>query len=74
MIQEKLEIEDVNIERAHRVGNTSNTSPRTVVDNFYSFKGKQLVLSAAKTLKGQNISTKTSLRIRWILGKRNGSQ
>ena len=25
MIQEKLEIEDVNIERAHRMGNTSNT-------------------------------------------------
>ena len=55
MIQEKLEIEDVNIERAHRVGNTSNTSPRTVVAKFSSFKGKQLVLSAAKKLKGQNI-------------------
>ena len=55
MIQENLEIEDVNIERAHRVGNTSNTSPRTVVAKFCSFKGKQLVLSAAKKLKGQNI-------------------
>ena len=54
MIQEKLEIEDVNIERAHRVGNTSNTSPRTVVAKFSSFKGKQLI-SAAKKLKGQNI-------------------
>ena len=31
IIQEKLEIEYVNIQRAHRVGNTSNTSPRTVV-------------------------------------------
>ena len=31
MIQEKLEIEDVNIERAHRGGNTNNASPRTVV-------------------------------------------
>ena len=55
MIQEKLEIEDVNIEKAHRVDNTSNTSPRTVVAKFSSFKGKQLVLSAAKKLKGQNI-------------------
>ena len=55
MIQEKLEIQDVNIERAHRVGSTSNTSPRTVVAKFSSFKGKQLVLSAAKKLKGQNI-------------------
>ena len=55
MIQEKLEIQDVNIERAHRVGSTSNTSPRTVVPKFSSFKGKQLVLSATKKLKGQNI-------------------
>ena len=54
MIQEKLEIQDVNIERAHRVGSTSNTSPRAVVAKFSSFKGKQLVLSAAKKLKGQN--------------------
>ena len=55
MVQEKLEIEDVNIERAHRVGNTSNTLPRTVVAKFSSFKGKQLALSTAKKLKGQNI-------------------
>ena len=55
MIQEKLEIQDVNNERAHRVGSTSNTSPRTVVAKFSSFKGKQLVLSAAKKLKVQNI-------------------
>ena len=55
MIQEKLEIQDINIERAHRVGSTSNTSPRTVVAKFSSFNGKQLVLSAAKKLKGQNI-------------------
>ena len=55
MIQEKLEIRDINIERAHRVGSTSNTLPRTVVAKFSTFKGKQLVLSAAKSLKGQNI-------------------
>ena len=55
MIQEKLEIQDINIERAHRVGSTSNASPRIVVAKFSSFKGKQLVLSAAKKLKGENI-------------------
>ena len=55
MIQENLEIQDVNIERAHRVSSTSNTSPRTVVAKFSSFKGKQLFLSSAKKLKGQNI-------------------
>ena len=55
MIQEKLEIQDVNIQRVHRVGSTSNTSPRTVVAKFSIFKRKQLVLSATKKLKGQNI-------------------
>ena len=55
MIQEKLEIEDVNIERAHRVGNTNSTLPRTITAKFSGFKGKQIVLSAAKKLKGQNI-------------------
>ena len=54
MIQEKLDIKDVNSERAHRVGNTSNTSPRAVVAKFSSFKGKQRTF-AAKKLKGQNI-------------------
>ena len=54
-IQEKLEIEDVNIERAHRVGNTNNISPRTVVAKFSSFKRKQIVLSIAIKLKEQNI-------------------
>ena len=51
MIQEKLEIEDANIERAHRVGNTNSTLPRTVIAKFSIFKGKQIVLSAAKKFK-----------------------
>ena len=51
----KLEMEDVNIEKAYRVGNTSSTLPRTIIVKFPSFKGKQIVLSAAKKLKGQNI-------------------
>ena len=40
MIQERLEIEDVNTERAHRVGNTNSTLPRTIIAKFSSFKGK----------------------------------
>ena len=51
----KLEMEDVNIEKAYRVGNTNSTLPRTIIVKFPSFKGKQIVLSAAKKLKGQNI-------------------
>ena len=41
MIQEKLEVAYVNIEKAHRVGNTSNASSRTAVATFSSFKGNQ---------------------------------
>ena len=41
MIQEKLGIKDVNIERAHRVGNTNNTSARRVVAKFYSSKERK---------------------------------
>ena len=55
MIQEKLEIEDVYFESGHRVGNINNTLPRTIIAKFSSFKGKQIVLSDAKKLKGQNI-------------------
>ena len=41
MIQEKLGIKDVNIERAHRVGNTNNTSTRRVIAKFYSSKERK---------------------------------
>ena len=51
MIYEKLEIEDVNTERAHQVGNTNNTSPRTAITKPSSIKVKQIVLSAAKNFK-----------------------
>ena len=63
MIQEKQEIEDVNTERAHRVSNTNNTSPRTIIAKFSSFKRKQTVLSAARKDKIFT-SMKTSLRRR----------
>ena len=55
MIREKLEIGDVNNERAHMVVNTNSNLPRTIISNFSSFKEKQIVLSATKKLKEQNI-------------------
>ena len=39
MIQQKLETEDVNIERALGVGNTNYALPRTIIATFSSFKG-----------------------------------
>lgn len=50
MIQEKLYIADAHIKRAHRVRNSTNTSPRTVVTKISSFRGK--ILSAARKMKG----------------------
>ena len=75
MIQEKLEIGDVNIERAQWVGNI-NTPHQEQQPSFLILKENKLFLSAAKKLEGQNIyitTTETSLR-RWITEKRNGSQ
>ena len=65
IIQEKLEIEDVSIERSHGVGSINNTSPRTIIVKFFSFKGKQIILSAVKSWKDKIFtSTKTSLKRR----------
>ena len=55
MVQEKLEMEDINTEKAHRVSNTNSTLLKTAGAKFSSFKGKQIILSDAKKFKGQNI-------------------
>ena len=49
MIRDVLELEGINIEKAHRVANKSNerNAPRTIVA-----KDKQAILSVAKKLKG----------------------
>ena len=53
MIRDVLELEGINIERAHRVGNKSNekNAPRTIVAKFSSYKDKQAILSVAKKMK-----------------------
>ena len=58
MIRDVLELEVINIERAYRVGNKSNernTTPRTIIAKFSSYKDKQTVLSVAKALKEKDI-------------------
>ena len=57
MIRDVLELEGINIERAHRVGNKSNekNAPRTIVAKFSSYKDKQAILSVAKKLKEKDI-------------------
>lgn len=49
------EMRDINTERAHIMGNTNNILLRSVTVKFSSFKGKQIVLSDAINLKGQNV-------------------
>ena len=84
MIRDVLELEGINIERAHRVGNKSNekNAPRTIVAKFSSYKDKQAILSVAKKLKGKYIYinedySKETLEIRkenWQTVKRLRSQ
>ena len=86
MIRDVLELEGINIERAHRVGNKSNekNAPRTIVAKFSSYKDKQAILSVANKLKGKNIYiyinedySKETLEIRkenWQTVKRLRSQ
>ena len=58
MIDDVLELDEINIERAHRVRKKSNerNTPRTIVAKFSSNKDKQTVLSVAKKLKEKDIS------------------
>ena len=57
MICDVLELEGINIQRAHRAGNKSNkrNAPRTIVAKFASYKDKQAIFSVAKKLKGKDI-------------------
>ena len=68
-----MEIEDIHIERAHRVGNTDNTLRSAINAKFSSFKEKQKVLPVAKKLKGKDTCVKEKyLKRLQIFGKRNG--
>lgn len=56
VLKEKLQIQqDVEIERAHRVGRSTGRGPRPVVVKFMRHKDKSSILQRAKMLKGSNI-------------------
>ena len=52
MLIERLDIENVEIESAHRAGRKSRNKPRTVVCKLLRFKD---ILRKTKLLKGTNI-------------------
>ena len=69
LFKEKLELENISVERAHRVGNKGNNNKRTIVLKLASFKDKLKIISEARKLKGTNISinedySKETLEIR----------
>jgi len=51
MLENKLNVQDVVIERAHRVGRQKNAEPRPIVLKLLSYKDKELVLEKRKLLK-----------------------
>ena len=55
MLKERLDIENVEIERAHRAGRKSRNKPRTIVCKLLRFNDKQNILRKAKLLKGTKI-------------------
>ena len=69
LFKEKLELENISVERAHRVGNKGKNKKRTIVLKLASFKDKLKIISEARKLKGTNISinedySKETLEIR----------
>ena len=55
MLKERLDIENVEIERAHRAGRKTRNKPRTIVSKLLRFKDKQNILRKAKLPKETNI-------------------
>ena len=55
MLKERLDIENVEIECAHRAGRKSKNKPRTIACKLLRFKDKQTILRKVKLLKGTNI-------------------
>ena len=69
LFKEKLQLENISVERAHRVGNNEKNNKQTVVFKLASFKNKLKIISEARKLKGTNISinedySKETLEIR----------
>ena len=57
ILKENLDItQNIEIERAHRMGNTRNNQPRTIIMKLLRYKDKELILNSAKKLKNTNIS------------------
>ncbi|XP_065681445.1 uncharacterized protein LOC136095126 [Hydra vulgaris] len=57
IFNEQLQLKNIVIERAHRIGKVYNNmdTPRTVILKLLNYKDKELILKNAKKLKGKGI-------------------
>lgn len=55
LLDEKLQLPTMKLERAHRVGPFNSSRPRTIVARFENFGDREAVVRNAKKLKGTNI-------------------
>ena len=56
VFKEKLQLENISVERANRVGNTKKNNKQKIFVKLASFKGKVKIISEARKLKGTKIS------------------
>lgn len=55
LLEDKLQMPGLQLERAHRVGTRQDSRPRTIVARFNRFCDREAVMRNAKKLKGTNI-------------------
>ena len=55
MFRQKLKLENIEIERAHRTGNKTENRPRTIILKLKNYEDKSVILKRGKMLKGTGI-------------------
>ncbi|KAK4290352.1 hypothetical protein Pmani_036740 [Petrolisthes manimaculis] len=55
LLEDKLQLPAANLERAHRVGTTNSSYPRTTMVRFEKFSDREAAIRNAKKLKGTGI-------------------
>ena len=56
LFEEKLQLENISVERAYREGNKEKNKKRTIAVKLASFKDKLRIISEARKLKSTNTS------------------
>ena len=55
LLEDKLQLPSVNLERAHRVGPSTTSHPRAIVVRFEKFSDREATMRNAKKLKGTGV-------------------